>query len=388
MTDLSIEQQVATNPVQQIDGPPVVREFGKPMTDRPSHAVDGIAQASSRIEWIDYAKGICIFLVVMLHTTWYIENDRGSLAGWMRPIIEFARPFRMPDFFLISGLLLGRVIDRPWRRYLDTKVVHFFYFYVIWETILFLFFNVRESWDRDWERADQLLPRYLLDMVDPTYPLWFIHSLPIYFVITRLIKNLRPWIVLGVLTILHSLVATSEFEWLEKSWVVNQFCVRYIYFYSGYLLASRVFEAASWAAENRRGALLCIGVWIVLNQWAVTPVDFAALPLVSIILGFAGALAVIFCASLMATVPNMQWLRYIGKNSIVIFLSFLIPVAIMNRLLSDVITDIGTACLIVTVASIVCSVAVHRIVASTPLKFLYVRPKWANVDDSLKSTKP
>ena len=43
----------------------------------------------------------------------------------------------MPDFFLISGLFLAARIDRPWRAYLDTKVVHFAYFYVLWVNIQF-----------------------------------------------------------------------------------------------------------------------------------------------------------------------------------------------------------------------------------------------------------
>ncbi len=54
-------------------------------------------------------------------------------------VVEFARPFRMPDFFLIAGLFLARRIDAPWRLYLDRKVLHFFYFYALWLTIQFAF---------------------------------------------------------------------------------------------------------------------------------------------------------------------------------------------------------------------------------------------------------
>ena len=45
----------------------------------------------------------------------------------------------MPDFFMISGLFLAQVIDRDWRTYLDRKVVHFAYFYLLWMTIQFVF---------------------------------------------------------------------------------------------------------------------------------------------------------------------------------------------------------------------------------------------------------
>jgi uncharacterized membrane protein YcfT len=77
---------------------------------------------ASRIDWVDYAKGFCIVMVVMMHSTLGVEQAAGH-EGWMHAAVAFARPFRMPDFFLISGLFLAARIDRPWRPYLDTKVV-------------------------------------------------------------------------------------------------------------------------------------------------------------------------------------------------------------------------------------------------------------------------
>jgi uncharacterized membrane protein YcfT len=53
-----------------------------------------------------------------------VEQAAGR-EGWMHAAVAFARPFRMPDFFLISGLFLARVIDRARRDYLDRKVLHF-----------------------------------------------------------------------------------------------------------------------------------------------------------------------------------------------------------------------------------------------------------------------
>ena len=91
-----------------------------------------------RVAWVDYAKGFCIIMVVMMHSTLGVEKAAGA-DGWMNYLVEFARPFRMPDFFMIAGLFLARVIDRDWRTYLDKKVVHFAYFYVLWLTIQFAF---------------------------------------------------------------------------------------------------------------------------------------------------------------------------------------------------------------------------------------------------------
>ena len=88
-----------------------------------------------RVDWVDTAKGFCIVMVVMMHSTLGVEAAVGH-EGWMHVLVAFAKPFRMPDFFMISGLFLARVIDRDWRSYADRKVVHFAYFYVLWVTVI------------------------------------------------------------------------------------------------------------------------------------------------------------------------------------------------------------------------------------------------------------
>ena len=66
---------------------------------------------SDRVDWVDYAKGICIVMVVMMHSVLGVELAAGE-TGFMHVLVAFAKPFRMPDFFLISGLFLPLVIDR------------------------------------------------------------------------------------------------------------------------------------------------------------------------------------------------------------------------------------------------------------------------------------
>src|ERR1700709_2854601 len=107
---------------------------------------------ASRIDWVDYAKGFCIVMVVMMHSTLGVEQAAGH-EGWMHYAVAFAQPFRMPDFFLISGLFLARVIERGWRDYLDNKVVHFAYFYVLWVTIQFAFKAPMFAADIGWPRV-------------------------------------------------------------------------------------------------------------------------------------------------------------------------------------------------------------------------------------------
>ena len=138
-----------------------------------------------RVDWVDYAKGFCIIMVVMMHSTLGVEAAAGR-ESWMHALVAFAKPFRMPDFFLISGLFLARVIDRDWRTYLDRKVVHFAYFYLLWVTIQFAFKAPGLAAEHG---ALGVVKLYAEAFVEPFGTLWFIYLLPIFFVVTKLTRS-------------------------------------------------------------------------------------------------------------------------------------------------------------------------------------------------------
>src|SRR3954465_6323807 len=144
---------------------------------------------ASRVDWVDYAKGFCIVMVVMMHSTLGVEAAAGN-TSWMHYAVAFAKPFRMPDFFLISGLFLARVIERDWRTYLDRKVVHFAYFYVLWVTIQFAFKAPMFAAEIGWRGVSL---SYLKAFIEPFGTLWFIYLLPIFFVTVKATRGL-PWL--------------------------------------------------------------------------------------------------------------------------------------------------------------------------------------------------
>lgn len=335
----------------------------------------------SRVPWVDFAKGICIFLVVMLHTTHFVEEDRWDFHSWLSTVVEFARPFRMPDFFLIAGLFLSRVIDRPWRRYLDTKVVHFYYFYFLWFPIIFLFMAVRISAMNDWHGAEDLVWLFFWNFFDPIYPLWFIHSLPIYFVVCKLVRRVPWWIVLTI-------AAALEIADIHTRFIVpDQFAMRFVYFYSGYIFAPQIFRIAGWALDRRWGAVLYLAVWGVMEQSFVAA-GWSQLPGVSLFLGYTGALAVIFIACLLCRFPWMDWLRYLGQHSIVVYLGFMIPMVGFNWIFRHHIGDTGTAALLVTLCAVGGTILMYRAADRTFLRCLYKRPAWARIQPEPSGVYP
>src|SRR5260221_3045106 len=144
------------------------------MMPRNETAMTSNGTAAKRVDWVDYAKGICIVMVVMMHSVLGVEAAAGE-NGFMHVLVMFAKPFRMPDFFLISGLFLGLVIGRDWRTYLDRKVVHFAYFYMLWVTIQFGFKSPAFAAEHGWSHVGH---EYLHSFIEPFGTLGFIYLLP------------------------------------------------------------------------------------------------------------------------------------------------------------------------------------------------------------------
>lgn len=322
-----------------------------------------------RVAWFDYAKGVCIVAVVALYATIYVEGLTLE-QGWMSYWVEFARPFRMPAFFLLCGLFLARTIDRPWRDYLDKKVVHFLYFFILWTTLYFAAGLLGD----EFVGGPPLWVDYLDWYVEPFHMLWFIQMLPAYFLVTRLVRPV-PWVIVLAAAALLQIWA-PETGWRQ----FDRFGERFVYFYAGYLFAPMFFRLADWARAHVALALAAVVSWTVINALVVLA-GFADEPIVSLALGFGGAAAVIAVSGLLAMAQFMAWLRYLGEHSIVIFLSFFLATVLTARLLDklDLIDDVGLETLVVTALSVTLPILAYSLVRRTPLAFLFARPRWAQI---------
>lgn len=323
-----------------------------------------------RIAWLDHAKGLCIILVVMLYATESTGNAAGQ-EGWLHAVAAFAQPFRMPDFFLLSGLLLARVIDRDWRTYLDLKVVHFAYFYLLWLTILFAF---GAPWTAAKEGWGAVPVRYLTAYVHPYSMLWFIYLLPVFFVVTKLVQRVPAVIVWTAAAALQVAQVETGIKVLDK------LAPYYVFFYTGFVLAPYVFRFANAVSTNRGKALLGLALWAVLDGYLVFA-GYATLPLLSLALAFAGAAAVIASAALIGRMKIMNALGYCGRHSIVIYLAFYIPLIVTHKILAKTgfVTDAGWQSLLATAGGVFGALALYWLVRGTRLRFLFERPAWAHL---------
>jgi uncharacterized membrane protein YcfT len=332
----------------------------------------GAGADEGRVPWVDTAKGVCIVLVVMMHATLGVGEAMGG-EGFMHWLVAFAKPFRMPDFFLVSGLFLSRVIDRDWRSYGDKRVLHFAYFYLLWLVIQ----SLARFGQTSGGTVEGFVAHLALSLVEPYGTLWFVYLLAVFSVATKLLRAVPAPLLLAGAAILQ--IVPVDTGWT----VVDEFCARYVYFLAGYLLAPAIFRLAEAVAARPGPALAGLAAWAVVNGvLALTPSGLArfptlaSLPFVSLALGAAGAVAIVGMAALLTPTRAAAPFAYAGRNSIAVYLAFFIPMAATRTILvkTGLIADVGVVSAIVTAAAVLGPLVLERLVRDTPLSFLFKRP--------------
>ena len=339
-----------------------------------------------RVGWVDYLKGFSILLVVMMHSVLGVEEAMGS-EGWMHVFVQTAQPFRMPAFFMVAGLFLMRSIDRPLDRYIDSKVVHFVYFYLLWLTIQFAF--KAPGMAMEGGLAAPLIA-WLTALVQPFGTLWFIYILPIFFLVTRAVRRLPAAAVTIAALILQMLPIHTGVV------VIDEFASYYVWFFIGYAYSEHIFRLADLMKTRLPASLafsvIALGAIRFFTEW--TPGGGTAasmLPGVSFALGLAGAAALIAICAALDRYRMARAVHWCGAHSIVIYLAFFLPMAASRVILvkSGLIDDVGAVSLLVWIAAVVGPAVLFLLVETTGYgRFLFERPDWARLKPSAQRAHP
>lgn len=317
-----------------------------------------------RIDWVDMAKGLTIVLVVMEHTTAGVGAALGQLPLVFGALAEFAKPFRMPLFFLVAGLFAYKALYGDLRKFVDGKIVHFAYFYLLWSVIQ-IGLKIAVPHESTWQVTYVDL---LMIPVQPFAVLWFIYSLAMFFVAMRLLRDARPVFVFFVALALY-------FAKIETGWMlIDEFAWRFIWFVIGVYGAKQIFELADWARDK---PLHAIGLASLMLA-CVAAVVFSHLVEIrglELLMGVAGAGSAVALVSVLASAGFGAPLAYIGRHSLYIFLAFFLPMAAMRIGLVRLGVDNGDLVALLTTAfAVVMPIVAYRIVVNTPLDVFFVRP--------------
>lgn len=133
---------------------------------------------SKRLAWIDYAKGLTIILVVYHHCYLTLINSGVQVSPWMINANLFVYSFRMPMFFMLSGLFIAKSLQkRGAKKYIENRARILLYPYLLWAIVQITLSVIFARYSNN--PLPLSLNRYLVIFYQPnaTSQLWYLITL-------------------------------------------------------------------------------------------------------------------------------------------------------------------------------------------------------------------
>ncbi len=141
-----------------------------------------------RLYWVDYAKGIGIFLVVVGHILRGLVNSSILQPTTLTNFVDsWIYAFHMPLFFFISGLFVQRSLAKPLNSFMLDKVYTIAYPYFVWSVIQGIFQSVGSRYTNN----SSSLVDILKIGYEPILQFWFLYTLFAIFLVYGIFNKLK-----------------------------------------------------------------------------------------------------------------------------------------------------------------------------------------------------
>lgn len=294
-----------------------------------------------RIAWIDSAKGICIFMVVLWHTTIfsYTRIDFGGLAldSWWTGALTAFQPLRMPLFFLISGFLAhSAVVRKSWQETFKPRVATLFWLYLLWMAINWVVISLIRT---RIPGAAEIIPgdAYTLNAVEfirgaflADSGIWYLYALVLYFLVCKLFHR----VAIPLLLTLALLQILSE--QITQAWNFQKLLDYGLFYALGCFARDRIallyagFSARRWALV---GAAL-VALMALSRATGIFYLSVTQLALACLMVSFA-----IDTLNLMLRFWQMGALKALGRRTLPVYVIHMLLVHPLTLLMVNVELD-------------------------------------------------
>ncbi|WP_210479313.1 acyltransferase family protein [Naasia sp. SYSU D00948] len=274
-------------------------------------------------DWVNFAKGVAIILVVLYHSMLFLRSIEfeGGGMGRAKTALEM---FPMPVFLAIAGMYHQRVVTwtlgETWRR----RLLGYLYLYVLWSVIRFAFYLVVPNVRSDGAGSYASDPLALLTiLVWPISSYWFILALAVFTLVLWLVRKLPPWIPITGAAVLSIAFSTGFVTVRNVGW--DRMGEYLVFFLVGALAARKLFAAVPKAPW-----------WVVPASLAVYGASAAVAAFVPAGSRVPGVVlvgqvaAVVFGATashLLVRLRPLSWVSYLGTRSLHLYLIHVFVIA-------------------------------------------------------------
>lgn len=276
---------------------------------RPTNAGDA---RNGRLDWVDYAKGIGILLVVYGHVMIGVHGADMNMPEWLFNLSnDLVYGFHMPLFFLLSGLFAEKSVAKGFLKGLAPKCATLVLPYFVWSLIQgsvgVLLSNYKNS-AMGWGQLVQIV--YI-----PIAQFWFLYVLFLVFVLYFALRT-----ALNARAILALSVAAYFLAPYLHTWAFPQLAENFVFFALGSVLMGVI--------NGKIGAATRISsrtVWVALAAFAAVNAVYLFTPLrsytfVKLAVALAGIGLTLAAASVWAGKGRARLLLVLGGASMSIYL--------------------------------------------------------------------
>ena len=328
---------------------------------------------NKRLPWIDYAKAIAIILVVYRHVLIGFTRADIEINQFLLLANEVVYTFRMPLFFILTGIFIRRSISKRGNRsFVRNKAITLLYPYFIWgglQISLQVFLSDHINADRSWIDYSYLLIRpRAIDQF------WFLYAMFNTSVVFLLAFRIWKGRVGGLLLTGIALHCLST--WLIGVNVAYDVAYYFLFIAIGDYLASFIFQEqrqptfASFRLTLLLLPLFILSQWVWLHYEKVNVFAFALIALV-------GCALMLNLSFLLARYRVFPYLRVFGYHSLYIYIMHVIISAAVRVFLINVvgITHFGVLFALCLVLAVVLPIVIYNALLKMGGWFLFTPQK-------------
>ncbi|MFE6963891.1 acyltransferase family protein [Agromyces sp. NPDC057679] len=271
-----------------------------------------------RLGWADVARAAAIALVVLYHVggAWIdaVLAETGRVGAMIGAVNELLLTVRMPLFFLVSGMLATRALDRPFAAVRRSRILDLLWPYAIWSLAF------APCWAFAYGAGLADLPRALGWIPELSGAYWYLPALVVFFLAARAAGRHRAALLgVAVLLWLCAPVLAPFVTTLPAGLTLYRLMTFFVWFVAGATLRSVLDRMAG--APPALGLVLAVS-WTVLSlldrssAWSITPA-----------LSLLGVTAAVMLCGAAARIPRVASAgRFLGGRTLAIYLMH--PVAL------------------------------------------------------------
>jgi uncharacterized membrane protein YcfT len=311
-------------------------------------------KSQGRLQWVDYARGIAILLVVYRHTVIGARRSGFEISSLMFNIQEVFLNFRMPVFFVLSGIFVaGSLVKKSKTLVLKDRASTLLYTYLLWGVItivLQIIFSRFTNAHRDWSDLISIAtkPREIGH-------LWYLLALFNTCALFLLLKRIKTPDIIHVILAAVMLIL-AKLPMLEHFSVVSDLFYFYFYFLLGTYVSAIILDRERgpevlepkklyWLAPLFIGAQV---FWFIFRNEE----DGYYFTIPFLIVNLIACYFIYVLSNLLSRYKSNFWLAFLGRYSLYIYILHVYLASMAKTVLLYLKPDLNVWVLVITCTAV------------------------------------